>query len=1450
MKRISAAITALVLAAFSVFYLVPRLNEATGRAVAEGIRDIRTRVEGALGLSVSFDYLSPSILRAASFSQFSISAPGGRTLLRARKVRVLYDIVAILRGDRSGALNGLALEDVTLDIHLPQDKAVFDRLGTLFGAGAGGAGGTLPKIAVSGKNVSITLAVDGVGTASFDARDAGFSTFKEEPAISLDGRYSLDLAGTGLGPVSGPLSLSGSLSRNFSKARLGLSVAADAREFSISTQRFELVYGDGKLALTKVRDRAPLDADIRVDFGGGESSVTLRLDDFALSRILRLSGRFASLKPWLEVPYRGSLAVRAPGFDLARVSYDLMLSGSLPEAVLPAGGQPISAEIAAQGDARSVSIGKARLERGADSLEYSGMFSFKDLSPDGVLDLRFSLMDGVLGLASSVRLVGHNGEYAAMTDRIAVGGIVFSDVSLVAAWKGSQTDFNLSFRPPSSADERPDSPALAFSGEAGAASGMSLVRCEGSVSMGATPSFELSVDLEAIDLGPYEGLIGRLTDSTEAASIISGLKFGGALFATSDFKRLSWSAPDMTVVSRSLPGAYALLALSGTDSSLVVKHASVSVAGYSLEGTGKVDFSDASRLSFESSLVFKDIPYAIRGFIAGPRITISGDYGLELSARAEGADTYVSAKSRGLPVPLAGGLFLATVDAEGRIASTRDWDLAVAELDLVPTGEKMAGLPRVELAGNLNPFSADLSRLRVEDKYSALAGKATLDYSLSDPPAARISSRLTAAGPAKTSSPPESYSIDASYSAGKVECVVDLVASPLARFGKLPVAGSADGRVAIRGDISDPGIDFRLKLRDGRYLDQTLVLGASGRYGGKVLELRDVTSSYQAQTISAGSARFSFADASSTVSFDYSGTVIEEKVRFSLTARCSSTHAAGGTLPEMLANYVAKGTLHGLSFGSSGSANWPFDAVASPASFTVVGGNSKELRLKFGTDSSFSASLREPFPVRAEVSGLFDGKNIDMSVQGLKFDLGLLSPLMPPDLVKIVSGSARGGFRATGLANDPEISGEIDLENLTVKILGWLPEDLGPFRAPIVARGRAVSISVPSVNAGKKATVALNCQATFDHWIPSGLTASVRTIGKSRLSLDSVLLGIHAKGAASADLRFALQGDVLAINSDVVLDKGSVVVSPAILTPEAASPQRPDLFLSVAVRVRFGRGVQVFFPSSDFPVVSGFSDPSSMLSIRYDQATEDFAIKGAVALRGGEVFYIQRNFFLKTGKIVFNEGTDRFDPRVTLLAELRDRNDDGPVQILLRADNAPITSFQPRLSSNPVMTESQIAALMGQNLFATSSDNRIDLRKAVISGSEFIPQLNMTRILENRVRDTFGLDMLYLKTKVLQNWLIDISGQSASATGDTMGRYLDQTELYAGKYISDSIFAHASTRLREDPLAGANTLVIDSEIGVELDTPFGLIQWTVAPTNWDHLLISDQSISLSWKLSL
>ena len=1472
-RRASSVALALALAALAGFVLMPRLNEASAAAVREALSEFRARADAALGLSISFDALSPSILSSASFSGLSVKVPGGRPILVARKVRVLYNLFALIGGRTSEAVRGLELADVTLDLRLPEDEGLLDRLSALFSGEGGGGSGSVPRIIISGKNVAARVSVEGKGSASLFARDAGFSTLEDEPAVYLDGRFAVEPSGAGPWPVSGPVSLSGSISRDFKRGRIDLSLAAEARDFSLSQQRFEVVYGDDILSVTKVKDRAPLDASVRIGLAKGDASISVKLDGFVPSRSLQVSGRYAGLKPWLDMPYRGSISVEAEG--PASLRYEARLSGFLPPSLLP-GREAARAAVALRGDGESASIEEASLERGEERLEYRGSFRFKDLAPNGVLDVKLALADGRVPLSATVRLASQGGEYAVMADRVSAAGVDFQDLSITARRKGSQVDFKFSCVPPEAEgpDDEAETPqpasgrpagaspptpvpagAPAYAGEAGASEGTPLVRCEGNASFGGEPSFELSFEFDSVDLGPMRNLIAAASNSPEAGDFISKVKVGGSLFASSDFKRLSWSAPDLAIVSRSSPGTYALLSLSGTATSVSIKRASVSIAGRTIEGQGAVDFADAEHTTFSAKLEVMDFPLAFQGRIDGGDISATGDYGLAVAVRDQGGEKRISFQAKSLPVPLRFGLYLASVEADGRFASLEDWFLSVSELELQPAGEGASALPKVTVAGDFGPRNAALSSIALEDKFSKLRGTASLSYSLSPAVSAQAEVRLVAAEPSPKGSAVESYRIDLAYSDGNLQGAADLTASPLARLGKLPLEGSVDGKATIRGSVSEPSCDFSAALRDGRLGDQSLNLSCSGSYGQGILELRGVKADYQGDSIAGGIASFSFRDAKAEAAFAFAGSFNGESLKFSVSARGAPTRSASrGTPAGRFSSYEAEGVMRDFALGKRTVDSWPFNFKSDAGAISFVGGASGELRFNMSADGLISASVRNPLPIlpfNADLSCLYDGKNIDLSVQGLEFDLAALQPLMP-DVVKLDGGKARGGFHAMGLAGDPEITGEVDVVGASVKVVGWVADDIGPFDAPIVAVGRRIDATVPAAPSGK-ALIALGFQASVDHWLPTGISAYAKTVQGTMLKLDSVILGVHAQGAAAADVRFTYPGgSTLRIDADVAIQSGTVVVGSEVLESgsEGEDSSPPSLYFDVATNVSFARGVQVFFPSTSFPIVAAYSDPSSYLSVLYDQAASDFSLKGTVALRGGEVFYVQRNFFLKNGKIVFNEGPDRFEPRVTLLAESRDRNDSGPVIITLKADNAPLTSFKPTLISDPPMSEADIAALMGQNLFGTDGERGVNLRTTAISASEFIPQLNVSRVLENKVRDAAGLDILYLRTQILQNWLIDMAQPRAETIDNPLARYFDRTSIYMGKYLNDSVFAYGSLGLREStPLAGSSTSIINYDLGVELDAPFGRLTWALAPDDWKSLKFSDQSFTLSWKLS-
>ena len=1400
----------------------------------------------AIGLDLSFESISPSILRTVSIRGFKARSPRGATILSAGRVRVFYSLDAIARGNIGSAIREIRIENALLDLDLDADKDILERLARFT---SGPSGGASPQLSISGRDIVVKVAAYSLGNASLSAHEFDFSPKGGESEFSLSGEFDIDQRFVDLGSIHGPISVSGRVANDLSRARLELGISARSREFQLDTQRFEAHYEGGRLELRKVQDKASLDTEFSLDLRDGSIEAKFLLDGYAPERAVRASGKYAWLSPWLATPYTGRLAFSLPAGDVKRVSYGVMIEGDLPAGLMS---RPVGASIVAKGDFEQIDVERAFLRDGPDELDYSGSFRFADLSPDGTLGVSLVLRDGALPIQAKLKVLGLQGEYAVLSEEVDAAGIAFRDLAIAAARRGDQVDFRASFLLPESSEPAPDLPPLRFSGEAVATAGTSpLVRCEGSASWGASPSTDLSVSLDSVDLGPLKAFLEALLGSADTASTLSGLRLGGDVYISSDFKRLSWSAPDLAVVSRSVRDAYALLSLAGNLDSVSVSKAVLSVAGIQVQGKGKVNFAQANGIGFDADLAISDVPYTLHGNFENGLLNISGDYSLAISARRSGDGVMGRISAKELPLPIAGVHLLVNIDADGSFTSKKDWQLAISSLSVMPTGEGLARIPVVSVAGAFNPQGAQLNEISATDKYSSVSGAGFLEYDLGDTPSYRLAAALS------SKSGPESYDCDLKYVPSRALVGrVAFQASPLARFGELPLSGSADGSATVSGSLADPKLSFEASLRGAQYADQALAANATGVYDSGVLAINDASVTYLSHRLRSIACSFSMRDASAKASFSYSGLWGGETLTFSFSGQGSSRSDIPTSFFESLDDYGAQGTIKDFKYGAIATAEVPLTASITRSGASLEAGTQGELSASYGFDGSFDLRAQAPLPIRLAASGKLSGTTIDLVTKSIEVDLPIFSFFFAPKDFQILSGKAVGSFSAKGLAADPEIQGRLDATGVSLKVPGWVAETIGPFDIPILAEGRGYSAYAPSIPVGK-ATISLRGQAGVDHWAPSALNGVLKNIGGAQVSIDASLLGILVKGTADVELNAELRGDTVFLGGRLGLGKASVLVSPEVWATKAANNPNANentLSLSVDIDVGLGRGVQVLFPSKDFPIVSGYADRGSALRIRYDQAANDLLLKGNVALRGGDVFYIQRNFFLKSAKMAFNESIERFDPRITVLAELRDRNDSGPVLITLSANNAHITSFQPHLSSDPTMTEAQIAALLGQNLLGMDSESSLNIGNALISGSEFIPQLNVTKAFENRVREALGLDIFYIKTQVLQRLFIDLSNSSQSSEASAenpLSRYLDETNLYAGKYLGDSVFVHGSARLSEDEatLVSTNDLQLDLEFGAEFDTPFGLLQWTVTPNSPESIFIRDQSISISWKLA-
>ncbi|MCX8012664.1 MAG: translocation/assembly module TamB, partial [Rectinema sp.] len=317
-----------------------------------------------------------------------------------------------------------------------------------------------------------------------------------------------------------------------------------------------------------------------------------------------------------------------------------------------------------------------------------------------------------------------------------------------------------------------------------------------------------------------------------------------------------------------------------------------------------------------------------------------------------------------------------------------------------------------------------------------------------------------------------------------------------------------------------------------------------------------------------------------------------------------------------------------------------------------------------------------------------------------------------------------------------------------------------------------------------------------------------------------------------------------------LLDNGKVSVNPeGFIISYVAEDNQPANPLSLDLVVSLGRNTELYLPSEDIPLVRGMSGQEPQLQIQYSEASQTFSLTGKVNLRSGYVLYLLRNFFIRECTIEFAENQLKFDPLITAVAEAREPGREGMILVTLAADRQSFNNFNPRLSSIPPMNEAELLALLGGGLAMikdTGTTDPLSVREAVIASSEFLLQNALFRSFEQRVQKALGLDVVYLRSSFLQKWLLDITAQQPSG-GISLSDYLSGTEFYAGKYITESAFAHFIVRMSENPLEESGSLQLDSELGIEFNSPFGLLLWSMS-SGGEGTPLNNQKLSLSWRI--
>lgn len=1424
------SVTILLLVATALLVLGP-----VRRNITQRVEDLRagaiSRLEAILGRRVSYEQISPSILNYLNVTGLVVhgTEEEARDLLSIERLRLYYRPLRLIRGEFANAFSQIRIENSSIAVDLRTEEPISEAIVELFMSPAGETTLLPEELVIQGRNLRAELTSES-GVVALE--QLFFDTTLEQSLLRFDLRGQASLTGVGL-PIDraeGELVTSGSV--DLSTGATLAEVALNGVETDLAVLErlvLQVRLEEGELTVRNVQNRDPIDLLFRRSAQSEEMYARVLADGYALGDLLELRGALAVLNPLLQFPVQGQASLTATP---SGTTY----SGSFSSEVGAFSGLPAGLlTTRVSGNESEFRVDQFDYATGSGRISYAGRIGLDPILPTGT---------------------------------VVVEDVAIADLSPVSArFRFVPTDdgFTLDTEPFVVADTRVEQLTWRVTYEALTRTQLELAtdrRSESTLSVGTVhdPDWTLrsaSLSTERFDVPGLATVVRAVAPDT--FSLLGTIPDGLRINSTATVSTLDGLSGE---VSRFLAfdqtNARNSLSLSAIyrDDLLAVRDLDGIYERQTLTGGFEVDGSSDGPTTLSGDFNVSQTRYNFEGTLDEGSVRVSGERGAELLV-GWGNDAPLFLSISG-DIPLPAGLTSpesrVVFTASGEMRSIESWSLDIPQFDV--TGVTFG--PVTELAlrsrARLSDRGLEILQLDIQDELSRLTGSGSAVWNLSDP-SARIDLRIagTDENGDPADDPSELYSVSGSVMPEQIELSAEVVGLPLRRLGVDAVTGTAELLFLVTGTVDNPRVSADLSLSRARFNNDPveLTLAASvlnGRFSvdsgrarvgrtrieslGGALDLNSSVGSLRGQLVQLNDRDTLVVNASAETQF----MTLERYV---------------DVLSSPFRGDIA---LDGLP-SPQGPASWDFRLQRGEDATRLLGGpegDSDAIDLTVDSDGSFEGRVAGDLPISFDSIGYLEAGIIEADLIGVTADLERLWTLIEPDGVSFTGGTGVGSLRIVGPLNDPDFYGTLVVSDITGDI-EWIEDPAGPARTFVVLEEKVLTVREATVNAGEGAAD-VSAAVTFDRWGVEEFLVSIATIEGRPLPLDTSFGRVELSGDAAGTLQIRGGRVSLAITGDLSASDMSIAIGANQPGPAGDA----GLDVTADLRVRTGRGVEFLWPSETFPILRSFADTDEQIRIVYDGGNRTFGVDGAVAIQGGEIFYFDRSFYITEGAISFAEDETEFDPRLSVNAEIREVSDEGPVTIFLIADERPLSEFTPQWRSDPPLSEAAILTLLGGTVFVGDTGEPINLSDAVLLTSDLVSQFGLIRGFESSVREALNLDLFSIRTQLFQNLLRGVIDQNESipldSTVPSLGEYLDNTTLFAGRYLGTDLFLELLVQLRqtESAIVGQQSLTgieIDSEVSLEWETPFFQLEWGFFPTDPSSLFLADNTIRFSWDYS-
>jgi hypothetical protein len=970
------------------------------------------------------------------------------------------------------------------------------------------------------------------------------------------------------------------------------------------------------------------------------------------------------------------------------------------------------------------------------------------------------------------------------------------------------------------------------------------------------------------------------------------------VFVNTNFEQLLYNIPRLIISYSGLEDLIALFSVSGTGRRFTIDGGHILWKGGDIQITGQSDFSDTENLSFALNALYRDVNYHLEGTLLERRfLSLEGSYGFQGFIVSMEEGTY-SGKFKGenIPIQFDGRTGRAGFDITMNYLSSESWNVEFSSLELADfagfgSGLEDGGLLRLSARVDQSQilmrdiyFNDSLGALRGGGAISPVAnGEYQGNFSIFD------------------DEHRESYTVDLSWIQGESQdenesppFLEDLIWSlDLWEFlnpesGEDLPAFPGRGATSPHLKLRISGVGMRLarffhrfpNVRVDGILDldweslrqfsaglniyslgvagggQEIIAGGQAYIDDRGLRVENLRLSMGGLETLVPQLRLSMADSRMEGAGRLQGSLSgrELGMDFSLNSNFAPMDSwldYAAALKDLRGAIEFKNIVIG---GKPRDEPFRFDFSRQGQGIVFSGGPEDMIFFDIKQDGAFIAAFADPFPLRGTFMGTLGLGEIDVRGEGITLNLPALWQFVPKrEVFNISSGYAVGSLQIRGPLENPEFYGKVQGENLLMQVPQFLAADIVPVDMSLVFNGDEIYFSDTLASCGKGMGL-VNGRFQMEKWIPVSFSVDVTAGRDQPLPFKFDIGGILAQGITSGVMNISMADGILSVSGDLVAQETEISLNAA----EIAAFQQGDAWelldipVIANIVVTAGRKVEFLWPVREFPVLQAYADLGTKTNIFVNTLDRSFAFTGDVKLRSGEVFYFERSFYIRSGMLSFREDQDRFDPRISVRAEVRDRASAGPVTISMVVDNAPLRSFTPRFESSPALSQTEILSLLGQSLVGIAGEDGSISNPFLASSADLIAQSQVMRRVQGALRDLLHLDMFSVRTQFIQRAAFGFMGiqeQPVDRIG-WVGNYFDNTSVFIGKYIGSEMFAQAMLSLRYDEKKRTfGGYTFEPDFGIELRSPLGNIRWNLVPTHPENWYLDDCSFTISWNFS-